>query len=351
VAQGSSRSGLFGSTGGRIASRVLRRAAGGALLLAISSFLSHDLAGPSIQVEGLVAPRAPTTRPWTLVAGKYWQLATADSEEPAATDAAEGNRGACPEGMIEVRGAMHIDSARGNVELLQDSVCTDWISRDFPERCAHFDETKWTAIVGGLPTAPKHFCIDRFEYPNRKGGYPMISVTWREAGALCQARGARLCSEDEWTFACEGEDAWPYPIGFTRSQQACVIDRPWKLFDERLLALRGSPAALSEIDYAWQGETSGSRACRSPFGVYDMTGNVDEWTRSVTREGYPSILKGGYWGPVRARCRASTRAHDEDFYFYQEGLRCCADVPVESADGGPFDDGESPPPDTRGSAR
>lgn len=57
-----------------------------------------------------------------------------------------------------------------------------------------------------------------------------------------------------------------------------------------------------------------------------MTGNVDEWTTSVRRGERPSILKGGYWGPVRARCRPSTRAHGEDFAYYQQGFRCCSDV-------------------------
>ena len=221
-----------------------------------------------------------------------------------------------------------IDSNRGTVEGLQDTTCTDWISREFPERCAAFDAEKWQTLSKELPVRPEHFCVDRYEYPNRKGAYPIIAVTWREAGALCQERGARLCTEDEWTFACEGQDALPYPTGYLRDAKACVIDRPWRLIDERLLAVRDSAAAMGEIDFAWQGEASGSRPlCRSPFGVFDTTGNVDEWTRSVQREGYASVFKGGYWGPVRARCRASTRAHDEDFYFYQQGFRCCADAP------------------------
>lgn len=59
--------------------------------------------------------------------------------------------------------------------------------------------------------------------------------------------------------------------------------------------------------------------------MYDMVGNVDEWTTSVVTGERPSILKGGYWGRVRDRCRPSTRAHGEDFAFYQQGFRCCAD--------------------------
>jgi acyl carrier protein len=61
--------------------------------------------------------------------------------------------------------------------------------------------------------------------------------------------------------------------------------------------------------------------------VYDLTGNVDEWTDGKISRGNRSILKGGYWGQVRARCRPSTRVHGEDFACYQQGFRCCADWP------------------------
>ena len=312
-----------------------------AVVVAIVS--AHEPTGEELAVEKLVAPGAPT-RPWTLLAGKHWQIASPETEDPSVTDATEGTRGGCPTGMVDVQGSMKVDGERGTVEGLQDTTCTDWINRDFPERCARFDAGRWKEISRDLPVKTRHFCVDRFEYPDRKGEFPVIAVTWREAIGLCEEHGKRLCTEDEWTFACEGEDARPYPTGFERDEKACVIDRPWKLFDERLLAVRDSAFAIGEIDYVWQGEASGSRPlCRSPFGVYDTTGNVDEWTRSTQREGYESVFKGGYWGPVRARCRAATRAHNEDFYFYQQGFRCCADAPAEAApeeattDAGPAD--------------
>ena len=302
------------------------------ILAAIVSFASYrPHPGADLELEGMLLPSHPS-RPWVLVQGKYWQILAPETEDPNVTDAAEGTRGACPPGMIEVQGSMKIDGERGTVEALQDTTCTDWINHDFPARCATFDAERWEKLSTDLPVRPQHFCIDRFEYPNRKGGFPLIAVNWHEAVALCHDRAARLCTEDEWTFACEGENAQPYPTGYVREEDACVIDRPWRLFDERLLAARDSTLAIAEIDYVWQGEASGSRPrCKSPFGVHDLTGNIDEWTRSVEREGYASIFKGGYWGPVRARCRASTRAHDEDFYFYQQGLRCCVDMPPSQA--------------------
>ena len=91
---------------------------------------------------------------------------------------------------------------------------------------------------------------------------------------------------------------------------------------------RSGHNAMLELDRLWQGLPSGSRpTCKSKTGVYDMTGNVDEWTKSSVPGERPSVLKGGYWGPVRTRCRPATKAHDETHTFYQQGFRCCADAP------------------------
>ena len=266
---------------------------------------------------------------WRVDDGKYWHIESTRVEDPATTDAVERTRGACPAGMVEVAGQMKVARDDEDLDALQLTTCTERLDPAVPERCAAYDEDAWLELSKDLPTQPMRFCIDRFEYPNRKGDYPFVAVSGTEAAALCESRSERLCSEDEWTFACEGEQAWPYPYGFARDDTACVIDRPYRPVDERALGDRESAATLIELDRLWQGEWSGSRPrCRSPFGVYDLTGNVDEWARSVRPEGYPSILKGGYWGPVRTRCLASTRAHGEGYYDYQQGLRCCADVPA-----------------------
>jgi formylglycine-generating enzyme required for sulfatase activity len=173
------------------------------------------------------------------------------------------------------------------------------------------------------------YCIDRFEYPNIKGQYPIIYVSWYEANELCQLQGKRLCDEDEWTFACEGEEAQPYPYGdgYSRDPAKCVTDQTWLAYNEKQMSPRDGEAAGHEMDRLWNGFASGQQtACRSPMGVYDMTGNVDEWTTSMREGERPSILKGGYWGPVRTRCRPSTRSHDQNHTFYQQGFRCCAGV-------------------------
>lgn len=257
----------------------------------------------------------------------YWQKRTfTPSESVEVTDSKlrEEKDKECPAGMVMVQGKMKKDNLATNqsVEGLQDQTCTNWIDRKFPARCASFDPKAWKKLSQNLPTKEMKFCMDRFEFPNLKGANPVIQVNWHEAQKTCKSIGKRLCTENEWTFACEGEEATPYPYGYDRSKDSCNIDRPWRDFSKiNLLPKKNAKKGLQTL---WQGKMSGEmKECKSVFGVYDLTGNVDEWTTSVLQSGYKSIMKGGYWSLVRNRCRPATRAHNEDHLFYQQGFRCC----------------------------
>lgn len=275
---------------------------------------------------------------WRNVRGKHWQIVSTQLEEPTATDAREGTRGTCPGGMVEVAGKMLVEPSdqplsKRRIDRMQQATCVDWIQREYPERCARFDRDAWLAASEDLERRDMHFCIDRFEYPNLAGQYPLIFVSWNEATELCEEQGKRLCSEDEWTFSCEGEEGRPYPYGdgYTRNPELCITDEPWTAYNAKAMLPRDGEAAGLEMDRLWRGKPSGSQpGCKSPFGVFDMTGNIDEWTRSSREGERPSILKGGYWGPVRTRCRPSTRSHDQHHAFYQQGFRCCKDAEPEA---------------------
>jgi hypothetical protein len=203
---------------------------------------------------------------WRSVDRKHWQItASAIAEEAEVTDAGENTSLGCAPTMVRIAGGFRREgrAVTGEIERLQDAACTDWISRDFPARCRVFDRETIASAVLRFPTEPMDYCIDRFEYPNALGAYPVIVVTFREAEALCKKADKRLCTEDEWTFACEGEDVRPYPYGWTRDDTACVIDRPWRPFGEGALQPRDGDQAREELDRLWQGEPSGSRpACR-----------------------------------------------------------------------------------------
>lgn len=232
--------------------------------------------------------------------------------------------GPCPPDMVHVQGSA-LDSSNDLGEALQDMSCSDWINEEFPARCAAFSSDAWKSRRKMLRARTLDFCIDRYEWPNREGVEPSVFYTYYDAVGGCESLGKRLCNEEEWTFACEGEEGLPYPYGYVRDSNACNIDRPWIPPNyEKLFSLTKPVLQDSELSRLWQGNASGSRAaCVSTFGVHDMTGNVDEWTSSTRKNGYRSILKGGYWGPVRNRCRPSTRVHNEWHKNYQAGFRCC----------------------------
>jgi hypothetical protein len=206
--------------------------------------------------------------------------------------------------------------------------CLRWLDLATKLQCAEFERLP-SAGQCSMKTDHKHFCIDRYEWPNRVGAIPLYMASWNEAKASCEAIGKRLCSDTEWTLACEGPERQPYPYGdgYVRDDRACNIDKPYiwpqaeKIYDPRTSA--------AELDRLDQREASGARAtCVSPYGVHDMVGNVDEWVSNVSQGGHPfkSGLKGGYWGPVRTRCRPMTTAHEESFRYYQIGFRCCGDA-------------------------
>jgi formylglycine-generating enzyme len=201
--------------------------------------------------------------------------------------------------------------------------------REKSERCVSFEDPSRCV---SKKRVVMRFCVDRYEWPNRAGEVPRVLVDWGEAKASCESAGKRLCDADEWLFACEGEEMLPYVYGYERDSSACVIDRPWvsrpRTPFERWDACMGSPECRKAFEKLDQREPSGAFArCASPFGAYDMNGNVNEWV-NLPGESFPrrSALKGGWWGPVRNRCRPTVRFHDEADWGYEIGFRCCSDA-------------------------
>jgi hypothetical protein len=238
---------------------------------------------------------------------------------PGARPSALPSGEACPTDMVEVD---------GDYCPYVEQKCLKYVDPATKLQCAEFEKLP-TAGRCSVKTDHKHFCIDRYEWPNKVGTVPTIMASWEEAKASCEATGKRLCSDTEWTLSCEGPDRMPYPYGdgYARDASACNIDKPYiwpnphKVYDPTTQA-----EELARLD---QREPSGAReSCSSPYGVRDMVGNVDEWVVNSSQGGWPhvSALKGGYWGPVRTKCRAITTGHGPTFRYYQIGFRCCGDA-------------------------
>ncbi len=194
-----------------------------------------------------------------------------------------------------------------------------------PERCMTYVQP--TRCLS-KERVPMRFCIDRHEWPNKVGELPEFLVTWRYAKEKCESIGKRLCTGDEFNFACEGEEMWPYSFGYERDKERCNMDKPYVWPKFRLLPYEMCMQSdrcsdhLRELD---QRVPSGQNTkCTSPFGAFDLNGNVNEWvSRPGQKKPWRSGLKGGWWGPARSRCRPMVIAHDENYSGYEVGFRCC----------------------------
>ena len=240
----------------------------------------------------------------------------------------------CPAGMRLAAGGYLLDrDGRDDTDAVmfaQNQACTFFRTDDrgVNALCDRFDRDAWLRTSAALPRRPMRVCVDRYEFPDVYGEYPLVVVTYAESKAYCAKVGKRLCTESEWTFACEGEEGSPYPYGYERDPSACNIGVLGPGPIEDTFSPRTTAHTAHGIDVSFRGKRSGEAPrCVSPFGVSDLTGNVDEWTHTVRRYGYEMIMKGGHWGPGRHRCRPQTRGHGPHYVRYDQSFRCCTDPP------------------------
>lgn len=179
-----------------------------------------------------------------------------------------------------------------------------------------------------------HFCIDKYEWPNKEGQIPQDWMTYFDAQKAVASVGKRLCTHREWSLAAEGPNMHPLPYGdgFHRSR-LCNFDNRNPGID-----VFQSKSPNDEASQALRAllVPSGSMAsCVSEFGVHDMSGNIDEWVVNEssndlciakTSGNCRSGLMGGHIWHVRNASRPMTTAHGAGFGWYETGARACKDT-------------------------
>lgn len=179
-------------------------------------------------------------------------------------------------------------------------------------------------------TVHMHFCIDRYEWPNKEGQVPQDWMTWYDAKKSCESIGKRMCLSHEWTLAAEGPERHPLPYGdgFHRTQE-CNIDRQFDHTDimNRRFDAKTPNSPVSQELRSLLVPSGSMPNCHSDYGVYDLAGNVDEFVVNESHEPYVSGLKGGHIWHVRQASRPMTEAHGPTFSWYETSSRCCEDIP------------------------
>lgn len=152
-----------------------------------------------------------------------------------------------------------------------------------------------------VPVGGKTVCVDAYEYPNEADATPRDMVSQEQAEELCKQAGKHLCSIDEWQAACRGKDKTRFSYGDGYKQNKCNTNTK---------AMKRSGR---------------KEQCRSWFGMYDMNGNLWEWTSTKSKD-HPNmfLVAGGAWNTNN-----ESKCTDSKFSFYPQnqypsvGFRCC----------------------------
>jgi formylglycine-generating enzyme required for sulfatase activity len=201
-----------------------------------------------------------------------------------------------------------------------------WLATS-PSTSGQIPECTWNTSF-----APDATCMGD-EYVCQGSGcanHPQVCVDWCDAYAYCHAVGKRMCgkigggangyndsadaSMSQWFNACSSHGANYFPYGESFNSTACNGLDNMELLNQTTVAVGSLPGCQSGV--------------AGYSGVYDLTGNVDEWEDScdgTTGETDSCRMRGCSHGctMIFLRCASNTGNARNGFSAFA-GLRCCS---------------------------
>ncbi len=157
--------------------------------------------------------------------------------------------------------------------------------------------------------------------------HPVTMTTWFSGWGYCRFYGGRLPTEKEWEKAARGEDGRPYPWGEEITKAHANFYKSGDPFDHYW----GGQGETTPVGF-YNGETHlgfKTEKAVSPYGLYDMAGNVWEWMLDTEEHNphlhytHQRILKGGAFNNYDYDARTFARNFaPPDYYDFTTGFRC-----------------------------
>lgn len=213
----------------------------------------------------------------------------------------------CPQGMANIDDRFCIDRWEGSlVEMLPDGREVPWPPFGPVDNGSHVRAVSVADV------------------------YPQAYISGAQAAKACAASGKRLCAPVEWRKACMGPDSTTFGYGATRVTGRCndegqspmlrlypQVAQSWTLVGMTEM----NDPRLNQLD-ATLAPTGSHEGCTNGYGVFDMVGNLHEWTNDPN-----GTFQGGYYLDTHKNgdgCSYRTVAHEFTYHDYSTGFRCCA---------------------------
>ncbi len=182
----------------------------------------------------------------------------------------------------------------------------------------------WLFIPLDDPSQKIKFDGTTFSVQEGYTNHPMTNVTWFGAWGYCNYYETRLPTEMEWEKAARGSDARPFPWGDEILRENANFYSSRDPFENMSsFGSRTSPVGFYN-GQNYEGYQTVNSA--SPYGLYDMAGNVWQWTGDVYEGMHYRFMRGGSKDTYDMDLRVWVRNNATPTYFSPGvGFRCARD--------------------------
>jgi len=211
---------------------------------------------------------------------------------------------------------------------------------------AFWSAAGWSARVSGGWTQPAFWETDEHHAGMEWQDFPVAGVSWYEAEAYANFVGKRLPTEAEWEKAARGTDRRSYPWGDSLDGSRAnhwLSGDPW---EAEYTSFNGSTPVGFYDGRLHPDPPFQTRDSPSPYGAYDMAGNVWEWVKDRYQSKYYSVspasnpqgpssgsarvVRGGAWDTYSSKYLRSAYRHYNNSPASRDpviGFRCAKTLP------------------------